>query len=302
MQKQRKTTGAVLTAVLAVAFASLWFAGGASAKLTGEFTKFQFCPYKTAGVSRCLYSPTTGGEVILGKKKVPIVKEAVLQGGYTEIEEGPEAGYSNFFAATNGQTLTKAPQPVPGGLAGLVNCKEISNFLLRISCEVTFENGLTGVNSTLELARPASEIRINESHLAEGQGVALKLPVMVHLENPFLGESCYIGSSGSPIRWELRTDTTSPPPPNTPITGNPGEIEFLEAARILKIKGAELVDNAWSAPGAQGCGGLFSFIIDPIINSSVGVPAAAGTNTARLKNTIYEATAAAVRKNDESNP
>ncbi len=302
MRKQRKTTGVMLMAVLAVAFASLWLAGSASAKLTGEFTKFQFCPYKTVGVSRCIYSPTTGGEVILGNKKVPIVKEAVLQGGYTEIEEGPEAGYAQFFGATNGQTLTKAPQPVPGGLAGLVNCKEISNFLLRISCEVTFENGLTGVNSTLELARPASEIRINENHLAEGQGVALKLPVRVHLENPFLGESCYVGSSSSPIRWELRTDTTSPPPPNTPITGNPGEVEFLEGARILKIKGVELVDNAWSAPGASGCGGLFSFIIDPIINSSVGVPAPAGTNTAKLNNTIYEATAAAVRKNDETNP
>jgi hypothetical protein len=126
--------------------------------------------------------------------------------------------------------------------------------------------------------------------------------VRVHLENPFLGESCYIGSSTSPINWELRTDTTSPPAPNKPITGNPGEIEFLEGARILKIKGAELVDNSWSAPGASGCGGIFSFVINPIINLSVGVPAAAGTNTARLKNTIYETTSFAVKKNDEENP
>ena len=62
----------------------------------------------------------------------------------------------NSSAPTNGITLSKAPQPVPGGLAGLVNCKEISNFLLRISCEVTFENGVTGLDSTLELARPAT--------------------------------------------------------------------------------------------------------------------------------------------------
>src|SRR4029077_2726085 len=132
----------------------------------------------------------------LGKKKVPIVNAATLQGGYTEpAEEGPEAGFSKFVAATNGITLSQAAQPVPGGLAGLVNCKEISNFLLRISCEVTFENGLTGVDSTLELAKPASEIRVSEEHLAEGLGVALKMPVRVHLENPFLGSECYIGSS-----------------------------------------------------------------------------------------------------------
>jgi hypothetical protein len=303
MRKQRKTTGVMCAAVLAMALASLWFAGGASAKLTGEFKKFEFCPYKTAGVDRCLYAETPGGEVVLGKKKVPIVNTAIIQGGYTEpAEEGSEAGFSKFVAATNGVTLSKAPQPVPGGLAGLVNCKEISNFLLRISCEVTFENGLTGVNSTLELAKSASDIRISEIHLAEGQGVVLKMPVKVHLENPFLGSSCFIGSSSSPLNWELRPDTTSPPPPNKPITGNPGEVEFLEGARILKLKGVELVDNAWSAPGANGCGGIFSFLIDPIINASVGVPAAAGVNTARLKNTIYETTAFAVNKNNEDNP
>ncbi len=301
--KKHKMGGALCVAMLAALLTSLMLAGSASAKLTGEFTKFQNCPYKNLAVYRCLYSPTIGGEVVLGKKKVPIVKEAILQGGYEEApEEGPEAGYSKFVAATNGQTLTKAPQPVPGGLAGLVNCKEISNFILRTSCEWTFENGLTGVNSTLELARPASEIRVNENHLAEGQGVALKLPVKTRLENPLLGESCYIGSSTSPIKWELRTDTTSPPPPNKPITGNPGEVEFLEGGRILKLFNVELVDNAWSAPGASGCGGIFSFILDPIINLSVGVPSAAGVNTARLKNTIYEAPRFSVNKNNEDNP
>jgi hypothetical protein len=296
--------GVVCSAMLVVALASLSLAGSASAKLTGEFTKFQYCPYQTPGVAaRCINSLTTGGEVVLGKKKVPIVNAATLQGGYTApAEEGPEAGFSKFVAATNGITLSKAAQPVPGGLAGLVNCKEISDFLLRISCEVTFENGLTGVNSTLELAKPASEIRVSEEHLAEGLGVALKLPVRVHLENPFLGSECYVGSSSSPLKWELRADTTSPPLPNKPITGNPGEVEFFEEGRILKLSNAELVDNAWSAPGASGCGGLFSFIINPIINSSVGVPAAAGVNTARLKNTIYAASALAVRNNDAKNP
>ena len=252
-------------------------AGSASAKLTGEFTKFQYCPYKTTGVARCINSLTTGGEVILGSKKVPIVNPVTLQGGYTEpAEEGPEAGFSKFVAATNGITLSKAAQPVPGGLAGLVNCKEISNFLLRISCEAAFENGLTGVNSTLELAKPASEIRVSEEHLAEGLGVALKFPVRVHLENPFLGSECYVGSSSSPLQWELRADTTNPPLPNKPITGNPGEVEFFEGGRILKLSNAELVDNAWSAPGAEGCGGIFSFILDPILNLSAGVPAKAG--------------------------
>ena len=305
MLRQRKTMGAICVAALAVALTSLMFVGSAAAKLTGEYTKFQYCPYKLpTEAKRCLNSLTTGGEVVLGNKKVPIVNAVTLQGGYTApAEEGqPEEGFSKFVGATNGVTLSKTPQPVPGGLAGLVNCKEISNFLFRISCEVTFENGLTGVNSTLELAKPASAIRVSEEHLGEGIGVALKMPVKAHLENPFLGESCVIGSSTSPLQWELRADTTSPPPPNTPITGVPGEPQFFDGGRILKLNGNELVDNAWSAPGATGCGGLFSFILDPIIDASVGVPAAAGHNTARLKNTIYEASGLAIRLNEEENP
>lgn len=303
MRTNRKMTGAVCSAMLVVALASLALAGSASAKLTGEFKKFEFCPYKTAGVDRCINSLTTGGEVVLGSKKVPIVNPVTLQGGYTEpAEEGPEAGFSKFVGATNGITLSKAPQPVPGGLAGFVNCKEISNFILRLSCEGIFENGLTGVNSTLELAKPASEIRVSENHLAEAEGVALKLPVRVHLENPLFGESCYVGSSSSPLKWELTTGITNPPKPNGPISGTAGEVEFLEGARILKLKDALLVDNAWSAPGAEGCGGIFSFIINPIVNASSGLPSAAGKNTAKLKNTIYESTTFAVKKNNEENP
>jgi hypothetical protein len=298
---QRRATGGVGVAMLVIAMLGL--TGNASAKLTGEFTRFQFCPYTNSEVKRCLYSVNNGGEVVLGSKKVPIVNPVVLQGGYgAEIEEGPEAGFSKFFAATNGVTLSKAAQPVPGGLAGLVNCKEISNFLLRISCEVTFENGLTGVNSTLELAKPASDIRISELHLAEELGVALKLPVRVHLENPFLGSSCYVGSSSSPIIWELTAGKTNPPKPNEPIKGSGGVTEFFEEGQILKLKGAEIVDNAWSAPAASGCGGIFSFIIDPIVNSSSGLPATAGHNTAKLKNDIWETPSLAVKINDEEHP
>jgi hypothetical protein len=251
LQKQRNRWGLMCVAAFAAALATLAFAGSASAKLTGEFTKFQQCPWTNSQVDRCLNALTTGGEITLGSKKVPIVNPVTVQGGYTvPAESGSESGFSKFVAAKNGETLTKAAQPVPGGLAGLVNCKEISNFLLRISCEVTFENGLTGLNSTLELAKPASEIRVSEGHLAEEIGVALKMPVKVHLENPFLGSECYVGSSSSPIIWELTDGKTNPPPPNTSIKGTGGETEFLEEAEILRLKGAELVDNAWSAPAA----------------------------------------------------
>ena len=291
--------GRAFAALLIAAIAVFGLAATAQAKLTGNYTRFAQCPYSNLEVKKCVYSVTKGGEVVLGSKKVPIVNPVVLQGGAGKQVEG----VAPFFAASNGITLSKAPQPVPGGLAGIVNCKEIKDFFLRISCEVTFENGLTGLNSTLELARPATEIRISENNLAAEEGVALKLPVRVHLENPFLGSECYVGSSSSPIIWNLTTGATAPPPPNTSISGKAGFIEFLEEGLIAYLKDAVLVDNAWSAPGATGCGGfLVELILNPIINSASGLPAAAGKNTAILKNEIYVAAAAAVRLNNAENP
>jgi hypothetical protein len=151
------------------------------------------------------------------------------------------------------------------------------------------------------LAKSASDIRISENSLAAEEGVALEMPVKVHLENPFLGKSCYVGSSTSPIIWKLTTGTTNPPAPNSKITGSGGEASFLEGGRILQLKNNKLVDNAWSAPKAAGCGGILSFLVTPIISAQLGTTTA-GNNTAILNGTVTVAAAAAVKKNDETNP
>jgi hypothetical protein len=281
---------------MAVALTALGLAGTAQAKLTGEFTRFAQCPYSNLEVRKCILSTTTSGEVVLGKKVVPITKPVVLQGGAGKQVEG----VAPFFAASNGITLSKAPQNVPGGLLGIVPDAS-SPFLVKALIKFFLENSLTGVNSTLELAKPATEIRLSENNLVAQEGVALKLPVMVHLENPFLGKSCFVGSAASPITWNLTTGTTAPPAPNTKISGKAGFIEFLEEGSIAFGKEAVLVDNAWSAPTASGCGGILSFLVTPIINAQLGTTTA-GHNTAILKNSLYIAAAAAVRENNELNP
>lgn len=279
----------LLAALAAAAVASLGLAGAAHAELEGEFVKFQYCPYENTEAKKCLYSVTEGGEVTLGSKTVPIVNDAVLQGAFGKPNK--ETKISEFFGATEGQpTLEPVAQPVPGGLAGLINCKEISNWLLRISCEITFENGLTGLDSTLELAGSPEDIEISEQNMNRKENTALKLPVKVHLENPFLGSNCYVGSDGSPIVWNLTSGKTA----DEELEGSFGKASFLESGLILHITENSLVENAWAAPKANGCGGLFSFIIDPIVNASAGLPAASG-NVAILNNTIDIATSAAVK-------
>lgn len=296
MRKQRGLAGVVCTAIAVAAFFTLGFVASASATLVGEFTKFQQCPWTTSGVSKCLYSLTTGGKVKLGSKDVPIVNPVLLQGGAS----APVKGFSKFFGATNGVTLAPVAQPVPGGLLGLVPPAS-SPPLVKALVELAAKNGLTGVNATLELAGSASEIELNEVHLAEEEEVAVKLPVKIHLENPFLGEACYVGSNGSPIWWELTTGFTNPPKPYEPIRGAGGTFEFLEEGAILNISGVELVDNAWSAPAASGCGGLLSALVDPVLNVAAGLPSEAGINVAVLKSAISVSTATAVNLNNADN-
>jgi hypothetical protein len=281
MRKPMKVAGGLSAALVALALMAFGFAASASAH-TGEWAAFNNCPSTNPTVAKCLDSVIHGGKVVLGKKTVPIVNAVTLQGGLTEeIEEGPEEGFRHLVAASNGQTLSKTAEPVPGGLTGLINCKEISNFLERISCEVVFENGLTGVNATLELAKPASEVKVNQNNLVFEEGVGLYLPVKVHLENPLLGSTCYVGSSSSPLIWNLTTGVTAPPAPAKPLHGASGTLTFTESSQILHLTNGRLVDNNWSAPHASGCGGpIIELILDPILDGQIGTPSAAGTNEA----------------------
>jgi|SRR5689334_4654728 len=294
---QAKRARIACVALAALALASLFgLATGAQAKLTGEFTKFANCEYKNTEVKKCIYSVTESGEVVLGKKKVPIEKQVILQGGYGKAVEG----FSKFYGATNGVTLSKAPQNVPGGLLGIVPEAE-SPALVKALIKFFLENKLTGLNSTLELAKPASEIRVGENHLAGEFDTALEMPVKVHLENPFLGKNCYVGSSTSPIVWKLTTGTTAPPAPNKAISGSAGSLEVLEEGAVARLTGTKLVDNAWSAPKATGCGGILAFLVNPIVNTQLGT-ITAGNNTAILNNTITIGSAFATKENDETHP
>jgi hypothetical protein len=271
----------LLTVAMAL-MAPLAFASPALAiEPTGDFAVFKQCPRFNPEVNRCINSQTKSGEVKIRSTAVPIKNPITLQGG---INESTEPG--TMVAALNGETLSKTPEPVPGGLLDLVKCNEISNFFERIACELVFENGVTGVTATTELAKPASAITISASNLINGEGTALSLPVKVKLDNPFLGSECYIGSNSSPITLNLTTGKTSPPPPNTSISGKVGTLTFKDEFRLTEITNNTLVDNSFAVPAANGCGGIFAFLIDPIINAKLGLPSPVLRMKSRARHTL----------------
>jgi hypothetical protein len=288
----RKLIAGGLTSVLGVlAFASV--AVAAPHHPTGEFAQFGDCPLSRSTITDCIYSVTSGGYFTIGNKTVPIKNPVTLQGGFegggTEVK---------FFGAEDGNTLSKTPQPVPGGLLGITAPSWWPKFL-RDEFNRFIEEGFTGVNATVELAAPATSIKLNTENLIFEEGVALQLPIKIHLENPFLGSACYVGSNSSPIVIPLTTGTTAPPGPNKPIKGAAGEFTANPAFTLLTFSGGRLVENAFSAPGASGCGGfLVEYLVDPLVNSILGTPAAAGKNTAVLEGKIQDAASSAVRASE----
>jgi hypothetical protein len=274
---------------LTVALGSLALASGALAgphHPTGEYTQFSDCPLNRVSIENCIYSVTNGGSFTLGNKSVPIVNPVTLQGGFEGEEENV-----HFFGAEDGNTLSKTPQPVPGGLLGITAPtwwpKSIQNWFNNLINE-----GFTGVNATVELAAPATSIKLNTENLLFEEGTALGLPVKFHLENAILGSSCYIGSNSHPVQINFTTGQSGS------LHGAAGELSFNESFTIVTISGGKLVNNTFKAPEAEGCGGIFSFLVDPLVNSLIGLPSGAGSNSATLEGKLQTAQAEAVRASE----
>ena len=247
----------IVAAATVATIAGLGAPSAAMAGLQHEFEVFANCPVNAPKVTACVYSEVTGGEFVLGKKQVAIDKPVILQGGEAE---------GSLVAATNGETLSKTSLTVPGGLLGV--------------------EGLGGeVTATAELA---GTVKLNAVNLSFAKGTAVSLPLKVKLGNPLLGPECLIGSEREPIAVELTTGTTSPPAPNEPLAGNRGHISLVGDDRIELVSGSSLVDNSFAVGGANGCGGLLFLLIDPAVDLSAGVPAAAGHNTAILNGSLEE--------------
>ncbi len=257
--------------IVAAACAALTLFGVApasGASVQHEFAKFSDCPVSSLGEKGvCVISTVTSGEFVIGSKTVPINKTVTLQGGI----EG-----TTLIPAVDGNTLSKTPLQLPGGLAG-----------------IELLPPLTEVTATAELAGTA---HVNLENSLTGKGTAVALPVVVKLDNPFLGGSCYIGSPSEPMQLNLTTGTTSPPGPNQPLSGNPGKpVQGDGAPGITGDIGISLVDNAFAAPGVNGCG-LLPLVYDPLVDIVAGLPAAAGHNTAIMNGNVLVAESTRVKQ------
>lgn len=280
-------TGGLMAVLGAMLFASS--ALGASHNPKGEYAQFNECPLNRATITDCILSVSNGGGFTIGKKTVPLKNPVTLQGGFEGAGESVK-----FYGAENGNTLSKTPQPVPGGLLGIVAPTWWPKFIQDWFNE-QISKGFTGVNATVELTGPSkglTNIKLNTENLIFEEGVALGLPVKIKLDNAILGSSCYIGSESKPVQLNFTTGTSGK------LKGSAGTISFNPTFTITTISGGKLVDGTYAAPAASGCGGIFSFLVDPLVNSILGTPSPSGTNSATLEGKLQDAVAAEVKASE----
>jgi hypothetical protein len=248
----------VAVAALVALVALVPSAASATTSPAPGYGQFVGCPNPAQATTElCFHSVFTSGELQVGKIGIPIGNPITYSGGTTP-------GGNVVFNASGG--MPPVPQSVPGGLVALTGLTWLPTVLSPSELEVDADIELAGTPGA-----PWPE--------------TFSLPIKIHLTNPVLGPNCYIGSNANPIVLDLITGTTSPPPPNKPITGTESEISFTPN-EVIDFENGTYVDNSFAAPGANGCVLTLSeyipISINGMINSQNGLPAAAGHNSAIL--------------------
>jgi hypothetical protein len=265
----------LLAATAAIALGAA--ASASAAAPTGDYVNFKYCPYTNPGVATCVNVKTTSGSLQVGTMSVPITPATpiVLQGGFGQ--EAYPTG-APWFNAVGADTLSKTKLKVPGGLPAVVDAGSLGGLIIPFNAAVA---STPDVYATIELVA-APELFLTQLLLTQ-ESPGLKLPVRIHLENPFLGANCFIGSAASPVSLVLQTGTTSPPSPNVPISGGVGTTTYNADFSVSSTAGGKLVDNAFAAPAVTtSCGSgllLDRVIITAAVNNKLALPSPAGKNT-----------------------
>jgi hypothetical protein len=257
--------GALIVALVVLVSAS----GGTHANR--DYAPFVECPLSNRVTDICIFAQTESGKLTIGHKAIPITKTITLQGG---IHQDETTGKQKFIGVLKGETLSVAPQIIPGGLKEIIG------------------RGTGQVTATIKLAAPASAIGVSTQNLIEAKGVGLSLPVKLRLSNPLLGESCYIGSNAHPIVIDLSTGTTRSSPSHKQLTGKPGHAKFKDEYNLVTLVDESLISDSFAAPRAEGCA---SSQLDSAIDAELGLPIARGDSEALLNVTLLDANASAVK-------
>lgn len=281
----RQLAAVVFAFVLCLSLAAQ--APAASHHPKGEYAPFDECPLSIKTLSDCVYSVSSKGGFAVGPANLSLYTPLILQGGFEGV-----SNQIKFRGAENGETLSNDPQPLAGLLEARPPLASWPKFLRDWFNTGVEKEAHIGASVYTELAAPASEIKLNTENLLFEEGTVLGLPLKIRLENELLGDHCYVGSDAKPIELKYTSGKSGA------LKGDPGSQAFNSSYRMSTTSGVRLVDGTFAVPRAEGCGGLFSNFVDPLIDSIFELPSPPGKSGAVLEGTLKDAQAEAVRESE----
>ncbi|MGO4202917.1 hypothetical protein AB4Z09_14430 [Rhodococcus sp. TAF43] len=190
--------------------------------------------------------------------------DMIIAGNLGEVDFVPRDDGSNG--------VYSKPLTVPGGVLGI---------------DLPFDNlfGLAAVTSTVE----AVDAPVFNGIITDFD---MTLPVRLKIDNPFLGDNCYIGTEDAPVVFELNK---SNPMDDLPVT----DITTPYPAGTAAIDNIQNTATDFQLPGATGCGPFG--MLNPIVNWRAKVPAESGTTlTTKSTGFLFPANAGGTDPLDDS--
>lgn len=289
-RRSRLTAVGALAAMGWVAWTLLSASAAGAVTLNGDWAPFNRCPVDNPAMlaadgvkveAFCAAADSPSGSATIGNTTVP-TGDTNLQFGV--VQNNTTTPSTLTAVAPAGGALKAAPAKVPGGLLGLMCPSNV--LVVTLICNGITNSQLNAVTATVQSAGPPSNFNLTAS-FRQGQPI-VTLPVKIHLKNPILGSSCFIGSNSDPIVLHPRNLTA-------PTFGNGGRFDangtpdptngVLETIVLNSTEG----DNTFVVPGASGCDGLLSPVVDAAIDLKLGLPSPSGKNSVVLNNTTTQA-------------
>ncbi|GAA2393323.1 hypothetical protein GCM10010420_17730 [Streptomyces glaucosporus] len=281
-RRARLATTVTAAATALGALASMGTATAATAQPGGEWAPFTRCPVDApamlaadglAQTPQCVVSVSPSGSIKLGKTTV-VTGRTNLQMGIVQNSDGT----STVVAPPAGAIIADSAT-VPGGLLGLMCPSKVP--VVTAICEQLANSDLNKITATVESVGAPRDFDQTAGILTDQPIVAI--PVRIHLENPFLGSKCYIGSKSDPI--VLRPRNLDYPEFGMSFFKGDGTLaEDGEMSRI-NLTGATQNDSEFAVPGASGCGLGLLGVIDAAVNLKTGLPSPSGNNSLTLNDT-----------------
>jgi hypothetical protein len=226
-------------------------------------------PDGSGSVPACLAADSPNGSIKIGNTTAT-TGDSNLQLG---LIENASTGLFSVVSPPDG-ALVGAPAMVPGGLLALM-CPASTPPASAICGAVQHNPAVNVVEATAESAGAPSDFNFLAG-ISIGQPI-ITLPIKLHLQNPMLGPSCYIGSNADPIVLHPENTDLSNAQLNTVGLDTNGTVDPNGPLLSLDLTGATQGDNSFTVPGATGCGpgGKFS----ALINAKGGLPSPSGNNS-----------------------